>query len=195
MEEELKEQIKNDITKVIRILKEIDSNLKDNVVLNEKNVEIHINPDCKLEDGKMGIYMFCYRYKDKDVFLKIGKAGEKTKARFSTQHYCINKTKSTLAKSLIKNIQEDRIDNEVLEEIKQEITAIITKEEIKQILDNSDNSNLKDKKDGIKEWMKDNLTKINIVLDASLGNRVLSFFEEFFLFKYNPIFEGKVIKS
>ena len=92
---------------------------------------------------------------------------------------------------MIKNIQEDRIDNEVLEEIKQEITAIITKEEIKQILDNSDNSNLKDKKDGIKEWMKDNLTKINIVLDASLGNRVLSFFEEFFLFKYNPIFEGK----
>ena len=61
MEEELKEQIKNDITKVIRILKEIDSNLKDNVVLNEKNVEIHINPDCKLEDGKMGIYMFCYK--------------------------------------------------------------------------------------------------------------------------------------
>ena len=43
MEEELKEQIKNDITKVIRILKEIDSNLKDNAVLNEKNVEIHIN--------------------------------------------------------------------------------------------------------------------------------------------------------
>lgn len=41
MEEELKEQIKNDITKVIRILKEIDSNLKDNAVLNEKNVEIH----------------------------------------------------------------------------------------------------------------------------------------------------------
>lgn len=195
MEEELKEQIKNDIAEVIRILKEIDSNLKDNVALNEKNVEIYINPDCKLEDGKMGIYMFCYMYKDKEVFLKIGKAGEKTKARFSTQHYCINKTKSTLAKSLIKSIQEDRLDNKVLEEIKQEITAIITKEEMKQILDNSDNSNLKDKKDGIKDWMKDNLTKISIVLDASLENRVLSFFEEYFIFKYNPIFEGKVIKS
>lgn len=195
MKEELKEQIKNDIAKIIRILKDIDSNLKDNAALNEKNIEIHINPDCKLEDGKMGIYMFCYRYKDKEVFLKIGKAGEKTKARFSTQHYCINKTKSTLAKSLIKSIQEDRIDNKVLEEIKQEITAIITKEEMKQILDNSDNSNLKDKKDRIKGWMKENLTKINIVLDASLGNRVLSFFEEYFLFKYNPIFEWKVIKS
>lgn len=195
MEEELKEQIKTDIAKIIRILKEIDSNLKDNAALNEKNIEIHINPDCKLEDGKMGIYMFCYMYKDKEVFLKIGKAGEKTKARFSTQHYCINKTKSTLAKSLIKSIQEDRLDNKVLEEIKQEITAIITKEEMKQILDNSDNSNLKDKKDGIKDWMKDNLTKISIVLDASLENRVLSFFEEYFIFKYNPIFEGKVIKS
>ena len=195
MEEELKEQIKNDIAKVIRILKEIDSNLKDNVALNEKNVEIYINPDCKLENGKMGIYMFCYRHKDKEVFLKIGKAGEKTKARFSTQHYCINKTKSTLAKSLIKSIQEDRIDNKVLEEIKQEFTAIITKEEMKQILYNSDNSNLKDKKKEIKDWMKSKLTKINIVLDASFGNRVLSFFEEYFLFKYNPIFEGKVIKS
>ena len=97
MEEELKEQIKNDAAKVIIILKEIDSNLKDNVALNEKNVEIHIRPDCKLENGKMGIYMFCYRYKGKEVFLKIGKAGEKTKARFSTQHYCVNKTKSTLA--------------------------------------------------------------------------------------------------
>ncbi len=195
MEEELKEQTKNDIAKIIRILKDIDSNLKDNAALNEKNIEIHINPDCKLEDGKMGIYMFCYRYKDKEVFLKIGKAGEKTKARFSTQHYCINKTKSTLAKSLIKSIQEDRLDNKVLEEIKQEITAIITKEEMKQILDNLDNSNLKDKKDGIKDWMKSKLTKINIVLDASLGNRVLSFFEEYFIFKYNPIFEGKVVKS
>ena len=195
MEEELREHIKKDIAKVIRMLKEIDSNLKDNAALNEKNIEIHINPDCKLEDGKMGIYMFCYRYKDKEVFLKIGKAGEKTKARFSTQHYCINKTKSTLAKSLIKSIQEDRIDNKVLEEIKQKITAIITKEEMKQILDNSDNSNLKDKKDGIKEWMKDNLTKINIVLDASLENRVLRFFEEYFIFKYNPILEGKVVKS
>lgn len=192
MEEELKEQIKTDIAKIIRILKEIDSNLKDNAALNEKNIEIHINPDCKLEDGKMGIYMFCYMYKDKEVFLKIGKAGEKTKARFSTQHYCINKTKSTLAKSLIKSIQEDRLDNKVLEEIKQEITAIITKEEMKQILDNSDNSNLKDKKDGIKDWMKDNLTKISIVLDASLENRVLSFFEEYFIFKYNPIFEGRL---
>lgn len=195
MEEELKEQIKNDISKVIRMLKEIDSNLKDNVALNEKNVEIHINPDCKLENGKMGIYMFCYSYKGKEVFLKIGKAGEKTKARFSTQHYCINKTKSTLAKSLIKSIQEDRIDNKVLEEIKQKITAIITKEEMKQILDNSDDCNLKKQKKKIKDWMKDNLTKINIVLDASLGNRVLSFFEEYFIFKYNPIFEGKVIKS
>lgn len=192
MEEELKEQMKTDIAKIIRILKDIDSNLKDNAALNEKNIEIHINPDCKLEDGKMGIYMFCYRYKDKEVFLKIGKAGEKTKARFSTQHYCINKTKSTLAKSLIKSIQEDRLDNKVLEEIKQEITAIITKEEMKQILDNLDNSNLKEKKDGIKDWMKSKLTKINIVLDASLGNRVLSFFEEYFIFKYNPIFEGRL---
>lgn len=193
MKEELKEQIKKDITKIIRILKDIDSNLKDNDALNEKNVEIHINEqNCKLENGKMGIYMFCYNYKGKEVFLKIGKAGEKTKARFSTQHYCINKTKSTLAKSLIKSIQEDRIDNEVLEEIKQEIAVIISKEEMKKILENPNNCKLKNKKKEISNWIREKSTKINIVLDASLENRVLSFFEEYFLFKYNPIFEGKI---
>lgn len=194
MKEELEKQIKNDIDEIMRIMKKIDSNLKDNDILNEKNVEIHINePNCKLENGKMGIYMFGYCYKNKEVFLKIGKAGEKTKARFSTQHYYINKTKSTLAKSLIKSIQIDRIENEILEEIRQKLTVIISKEEMKKILENPNNYNLKKQKENIKGWMELNLTKINIVLDASLENRVLSFLEEYFIFKYNPIFEGKVV--
>lgn len=68
MEEVLKEQIKNDIAKIVKILKEIDLNLKDNVALNEKNVEIHINPDCKLEDGKWEYICFVIDIKIKKCF-------------------------------------------------------------------------------------------------------------------------------
>lgn len=93
---------------------------------------------------------------------------------------------------MIKSIQEDRIDNEVLEEINQEIAVIISKEEMKKILENPNNCKLKNKKKEISNWIREKSTKINIVLDASLENRVLSFFEEYFLFKYNPIFEGKI---
>ena len=54
-----------------------------------------------LPDGKMGIYTFLY--KDKDQFLKIGKAGPKSGARFLSQHYNPKSAKSTLAASLIRD--------------------------------------------------------------------------------------------
>ena len=46
--------------------------------------------------GKMGIYTFLY----KDRFLKIGKAGANSDARFRSQHYGFN-AQSTLAKSIV----------------------------------------------------------------------------------------------
>lgn len=49
----------------------------------------------RLKSGYVGVYLFFYD----DQALKIGKANEKTKARFSSQHYGFN-APSTLAKSL-----------------------------------------------------------------------------------------------
>jgi len=50
-----------------------------------------------LPTGKMAVYGFCYN----DQWLKIGKAGSKTKARFTSQHYNSNSAPSTLANSLL----------------------------------------------------------------------------------------------
>lgn len=49
-----------------------------------------------LPKGKMGVYMFFYGGR----FLKIGKAGPNSDARFRSQHYAFN-AKSTLAKSIV----------------------------------------------------------------------------------------------
>ncbi|MDR3199591.1 MAG: hypothetical protein LBU34_17115 [Planctomycetaceae bacterium] len=50
-----------------------------------------------LPDNKMGIYSFFYKGK----CLKIGKAGTKSKARYNSQHYNPDSSKSNLAKSII----------------------------------------------------------------------------------------------
>lgn len=50
-----------------------------------------------LPKGKMGIYIFCWKGK----FMKIGKAGAKSNARFRSQHYNPNSAKSTLAASIL----------------------------------------------------------------------------------------------
>lgn len=50
-----------------------------------------------LPRGKMGVYAFVYN----DEFLKIGKAGPRSGARFTSQHYQAAGAPSTLAKSLL----------------------------------------------------------------------------------------------
>ena len=45
----------------------------------------------------MGVYTFLYQ----DAFLKIGKAGPNSGARFSSQHYLPNSSASNLARSIL----------------------------------------------------------------------------------------------
>jgi hypothetical protein len=47
--------------------------------------------------GKMGVYSFIYQ----DYFLKIGKAGPNSNARFNSQHYDPKNSQSNLAKSIL----------------------------------------------------------------------------------------------
>jgi hypothetical protein len=62
-----------------------------------------------LPKGKMGIYMFLYDNK----FLKIGKAGPKSNARFYSQHYNPKSARSTLAASIL---TDGAIDNKSISE-------------------------------------------------------------------------------
>lgn len=54
-------------------------------------------PPSSLPTGKLGVYVFLFG----DRCLKVGKAGQKSAARFCSQHYGTN-APSTLAKSLLK---------------------------------------------------------------------------------------------
>ena len=51
----------------------------------------------QLPKGYIAVYFFF----EGDIAIKIGKANAKSKARYTSQHYRINTTKSTLAKSLM----------------------------------------------------------------------------------------------
>jgi hypothetical protein len=57
-----------------------------------------------LPKNTMGVYIFLYKGK----FLKIGKAGPNSNARFLSQHYNPNSAKSTLAKSIL---SDKRMEN------------------------------------------------------------------------------------
>lgn len=52
-----------------------------------------------LPNGKMAVYIFIYN----NSFLKIGKVGPNSNARFQSQHYNPNSAQSNLAKSLMKD--------------------------------------------------------------------------------------------
>ena len=55
------------------------------------------DPPRSLPKNKMAVYGFCYN----GTWLKIGKVGPKSNARYCSQHYNPNSSMSNLAKSLI----------------------------------------------------------------------------------------------
>lgn len=59
-------------------------------------------PPTSLPPGKMAVYSFFYG----DRALKIGKAGPRSKARYTSQHYSAGSAPSTLAASLEKNPEQ-----------------------------------------------------------------------------------------
>ena len=91
-------------------------------------------------------------------FLKIGKAGDRSKARFTSHHYNPGSANSNLAKSLLK-------DNE---------------------LKNKYNFN----EQNIKQWIKENCQRMDILFDISLGQFANELFESIFHYKYEPRYEG-----
>ena len=58
-----------------------------------------------LPNGKMAVYTFV----SNDKFLKIGRAGKKSKARYQSHHYYIKSGSSTLARSLVNDTNEPTI--------------------------------------------------------------------------------------
>ena len=106
-----------------------------------------------LPRGKMAIYIF----RHDNGFLKIGKVGPNSNARFQTQHYSPSSSKSNLAKSLLDDEQGP----------------------CRELSFNE-----------IGEWMKKNLHRTDIMIDAHAGMEVLCFVESFFHLHFLPKYEG-----
>lgn len=82
--------------------------------LKEGDVECEVllaphKPPTKLPANKMAVYIFIYN----EQCFKVGKAGAKSQARYTSQHYGFN-APSTLAKSIV--LDKKFIDEIVLEE-------------------------------------------------------------------------------
>lgn len=109
----------------------------------------------ELPDGMMAVYTFQYQ----GQYLKIGKAGARSQARFRHQHYSAKGASSTLARSL---------------------------------LNDSDFLQYKLHEDCIESWIKQNVRRQDILLQADKGPFVLNFMEAFLHCTYQPKYEGFV---
>lgn len=106
-----------------------------------------------LPKGKMAVYIF----EKGGQFLKIGKAGSNSDARFRSQHYSPYRAQSNLARSLLNDPKSAAYQ-----------------------LDESN----------INSWIKQNIRRIDLLLDEDVGIFVLNFLEAFLHCALNPKYEG-----
>jgi hypothetical protein len=120
-----------------------------------------------LPQGRQGLYAFLYG----DTWLKVGKAGPKTQARWMYQHYNIDAADSNLAWSLA--WYADKFPGTfpgLPAEVKAEISACPL--------------------EGIGAWIKRHTTRVELTIPASLGKDALATLERISLRILQPVFEG-----
>lgn len=95
------DEVENIRREILQYISSVFDVLSKDINTDEINIEIqnksHKNP--KFCDGKMYVYSFWYN--KIDVPLKIGKAGPKSKARYTSHHYNVNSSNSCLAKQIL----------------------------------------------------------------------------------------------
>jgi len=114
---------------------------------------------------EQGVYVFL---KNEKICFKVGKAGTNSQARWNSHHYRLNKTKSSLPSSIKNDITKFKsfFDPSIHNEI-----------------DNLNNAN-------IKNWIKNNLSRIEFKMSNTESTYALDLLEKFIAFKLEPIYEG-----
>jgi len=121
-----------------------------------------------LRANEKGVYVFLL---DENTCFKVGKAGSKSPARWNSHHYNIDKsTPSAFTKSFLKDLTKFKtyFDSSLSNEI-----------------DNLE----KEKKS--KQWIQDNISRIEFKISSEESDIVLNLFEALIQFRLNPIYEGK----
>ncbi len=87
------------IDKIYNLIIDVANNLGKPIVREDLEIIDRGCPHipCKLKENCTAVYMFQY----KGEFLKIGRVGKKSNARFLSQHYNINSARSNLAKQIV----------------------------------------------------------------------------------------------
>jgi hypothetical protein len=122
-------------------------------------------PPAKLPRGKQAVYCFFFG----NTCLKVGKAGPKTQARFTHQHYSATAAPSTLARSIL--LQKNDLKLKLPARLAEEIDAL------------DDRS--------VGNWLKQNTTRIHVYLPEQWGDLALSLLELFLQVRYKPLCEGE----
>ena len=130
-----------------------------------ESLEIPHSPTT-LRDGWQGVYSFKYQ----GVWLKVGKAGPKSGARWTSQHYHHGRALSTLAFSLICYARFSDVEFSALSGLKEQLQAVGA--------------------DDIGDWIKNNTDRVNFLIRFELGRSGLDTLEGIAHRILKPLFEG-----
>lgn len=157
----------------------------------------------KLEKGEQGVYIFLVGDKH---YLKVGKVGCNSDARWNSHHYTLNRTASALPLSIKNNpglLREafrdnpESLDNflEILRNIQQLIDKKIKKEKKltkkqKRPKERRDYSRFDpDKK--VRDWIEKNTRRIEFILPVKAPKYAVNFLEGFLQWLLQPLYEGR----
>ncbi len=119
-----------------------------------------------LKNDEKGVYVFLYG----NYCFKVGKAGNKSQARWNSHHYNLDEsTASTFPKSIVKDIERFK-----------SFFPAIKHQEIEQL-----------NKDTMKSWIQNNISRIEFKISSDESDFALNFLEAFIQFRLMPEYEGK----
>lgn len=187
---ELEKEIKSFLESIIKEVGFKNFKMKEvNVVYSPKP---HEKPKALDEKAKeVAIYMFKYG----DVYLKIGKVGEKSSQRFINHHYNPNSCSSNLARQLINDTENDY--GKEWNDIKENY---IKSEKYRNNKNKEEYKKYREAREKIGKWIMKNTSRINIYLKLSDENYIqykyfiLNLFESALQCKYKPRYENNYMK-
>jgi hypothetical protein len=121
-----------------------------------------------LPPGTQAVYAFILG----ERCLKVGKAGPKTQARFTSQHYGMN-APSTLAKSILND--RSRVLDSVSADHRGEVQSL----------------NI----DSIGNWLEKSTSRVHIFIPATAPDCALALAETFIQCRLRPVYEGKGLQN
>lgn len=134
--------------------------LKTNILTKSKT-----HTPSKLASNTKGVYVFMV---NDTICFKVGKAGSKSKARWDSHHYNPKSSPSNLSNTILNN-----------------------KEVVKEYFDKTKHNEIENlNENNISDWIKNNLTRVEFIIESDKEDFSLNLLEAFLLFKLKPIFEG-----